>query len=438
MSSSVRCRYWIREPEFKEGIRILRGAPKSGATNWMVYNSSKCMPVDHGVNLVTVIFKHSLTDTDSENDKVLPGLAFDTLAEAKKELRLTGTLALRKWRSFNINGRKVLLYVDLFQVIKSNSHRLSWKRGFYKASRTALENAKQNAMFTWLCLQSYMTSPLINSILFRVNGDWTAFDQRFGNVIETHARVAKYADPDDPYNIFNTFFKAMLLESAQVKKYLYDRSGRHKILDEASLRKYYPEVIPFLDMRDKAVFTLSYVAAIQNIIMSIPRLINTVDTFRGYVPLGIPDTLTLNVDDLRVGQKIVTWGFMSVSLNSQIAADFIDKRSKGSCCMLRVVIPSNEIAFLIQSASGDRRFPRNLAPFHGEEEILLPAGTVVKVLSLKGYKSYKNSQSELVTVKTAKVVIVGVKKPKLPKAKSPQIYEDPISKMKSYLEKYLQ
>jgi hypothetical protein len=267
-----------------------------------------------------------------------------------------------------------------------------------------------------------------------VNDDWTSFDQKFGSVIKTHKRVIKYANPKDPYNIFNTFFKAMFVESAEVGKFLYDPSGKHKIFDEKTLIRYYPEMKPFLDMKDNAEFTLAYVSAIQEIILSVPRLINSVETFRGYTPLGIPDTLTLDIDDLKNGQKITTWGFMSVSLSSEIAADFLDNSSR--CCMLKVIIPSHMVAFLIQSNSRDKKYPMNLSPFHGEEEILLPAGTVVQVTKKKGLHAYKNGKGKIITTKTARVTVVGLKAPKLPTtttAVTNNVTTHPLENMRSLL-----
>lgn len=417
--------YWVQAPEFGKGQRWLHGVHNTKVANWKVIVPK---PPD-SINLVVVLFRQR--EKTEKTNAILPGLAVNTLMEAEQTLGMR-LRVLQRWHTLGKFARiprtgPVEIYVDLFQL--KQTHQLSWKRGFYIASRKAIKAAKENSMFTWLCLQSYMTSPLINSILFAVNGDWTRFDQRFGDVIKTHKRVQKYANPKEPYNTFNTFFKAMLLESAQVGKYLYDRSNRHKVLDEQALRTYYPEVVPFLDMQDKAAFTLAYVSALQNVIFSIPRLINGVDSFRGYAPLGIPDTLTLDVEDLRVGQQITTWGFMSVSLSAQIAADFADQSAK--CCLLSVIIPSNQIAFLIQSSSSDLRFPRSLAPFHGEEEILLPAGTVVRVRKIKGERAFKTTKGKIVTLKTAKVEVVNIKKPKLPAMGSMSSLkpENPVGKM---------
>jgi len=256
-----------------------------------------------------------------------------------------------------------------------------------------------------------MTTPVINAILFPLNGDWTKFDEEFSNVIQTHLRVKKYSDPADPYNIFNTFFKAMLIESAKVGKFFHDRTGKFKIMTEDEMILYYPEMEPFLTM-DNAYFTLTYVSAIQNAILSVPKLINPVYSFRGYSPLGIPGTLTLDIDEFKIGEEITTWGFMSVSLISKVSASFL--KAELRCCMLKVVIPESMYAFMIQSDVNDKQFPRNLAPFEGEQEILLPAGTIVRFVKNKGLKKFLTMSNETIEVKTAVVEVVGFETPILP------------------------
>ena len=387
--------------------RLLHPHKSNSDVNWKVMPQfPPASDVDYFV-VVLFRFKQSRRNR-KEFGNILPGLAFLTVDDAQKMLKQPFGGALNEWHVFR-QDKNIQFLVDTFH---HQIRALSWKRGFYKASRAVIQSARKSNIFAWLCLQSYMTSPLINSILFKVNGDWTAFDQKFGDVIKTHKRVMKYADSRDPYNIFNTFFKAMFVESAEVGKFLYDPSGRHKVVDEKTLRQYYPEVEAWLDMKDKAEFALGYALAIENIILTVPRLINSVETFRGYTPLGIPDTLTLDIDDLKHGQKITTWGFMSVSLSSEIATDFLDAGQ--GCCMLKVIIPSNMVAFLIQSHSRDKKFPMNLSPFHGEEEILLPAGTVIQVTKKKGSRAYKNGEGKIVTTKTARVTVVSLKTPKLP------------------------
>jgi len=421
--------YYVHKREFVKKQRLLHPHKKHGEINWKILPHANVFRLQLDTdNFVVVLFKFTKQAKRREFGAVLPGVAFRTLEEAEKVLKQKIT-RFNSWQPWKAD-KNVLIFVDTFY---RRSKALSWKRGFYKASMAVINHARQHDIFTWLCLQSYMTTPLINSILFAANGDWTSFDQKFGNVIKTHKRVSKYADPKDPYNIFNTFFKAMLVESAEVGKFLYDRSGKHKISNEKTLRQYYPEMVPFLDMKDKADFTLAYISAIQEVILSVPRLINSVETFRGYTPLGIPDTLTLDIDDLTNGQKITTWGFMSVSLSSEIAADFLDDSAQ--CCMLKVIIPSHMVAFLIQSHSRDKKFPKNLSPFYGEEEILLPAGTVVQVTKKKGLRAYKNAKGNIITTKTAQVTVVDLKAPKLPKTTLgvENVTKHPLEKMRSLM-----
>lgn len=286
------------------------------------------------------------------------------------------------------------------------------RRGFYKQSKLLLETLRETDMFNWLCLQSYMTTPVINSLLFRVNGDWTKFDQTFGDVINTHYRVKKYSDPKDPYNIYNTFFKAMIVESAKVNKFLLDSTGGGVIESKEDLLRHYPDVKTFIEMEDKAKFTLEYALAIQSAILSIPKLINPIQSYRGYTPLNIPDTLTLDVENLEVGQEITNWGFMSVSLDSRVSAAFLKPALK--CCMLKIKIPANMPAFLIQSDPSDPVFPESLAPFEGEQEILMPAGTVVRIIKKTGLKDYMRADGSKISIRTAYAEAIGYMEPVTP------------------------
>lgn len=282
-------------------------------------------------------------------------------------------------------------------------------REFYKASKLKLLKLREKDFFTWLSIHSYMMSPIINVILFEANGDWTKFDQTFSNVVESRIRIKKYSDSKDPYNIFNTWYKGLLIEGAAAGKYLKDRSGKHQVVTYEELVTYYPEMKPYLTLKNKAKFTFLYAQALQNAILSIPRLLNTLQTYRGYSPLNIPGTLTLDVDNYEIGQEITTWGFMSISLNKDVSAMFAD--AKQGCCMLKIILPPETPAFLIQSDPSDPSFPKSLAPFDDEEELLLPVGIVLKIVRKPGQKEYVTRDGKSVFLKTAYAVVTGRKDP---------------------------
>tara|TARA_R110002072_G_scaffold45565_5_gene126889 strand:- start:86440 stop:87744 length:1305 start_codon:yes stop_codon:yes gene_type:complete len=308
-----------------------------------------------------------------------------------------------------INPVPISLDAKISDVFKQKACARHQCRGFYKASKNQLEMLRANDFFTWLSIHSYMMSPIINIMLFEVNGDWTKFNQTFSDVVKTRYRIRKYSNERSPYNIFNTFYKGLLIEGGENGKYLGDRSGEHIVESYNDLVKYYPEMKPYLTMRDKAEFTLAYAISLNNAILSIPRLLNSLDTYRGYTPLNIPDTLTLNVDDMNIGQEITNWGFMSISLNKGLSAMFAD--AKQSCCMLKVILPPDTPAFLIQSSVDDPNFPKSLAPFDDEEELLLPVGIVLRITKKPGMKSYTTRDGKSIQLKTAHATVVGRKTP---------------------------
>lgn len=292
--------------------------------------------------------------------------------------------------------------VDTSGSEKCERHRC---RGFYKASKKQMQYLRKNDFFTWLCIHSYMMSPIINVMLFEVNGDWTNFNQTFSNVVETRYRIKKYSDPDDPYNIFNTFFKGLLIEGAAKGKFLTDKSRKRKITTFDDLVRYYPETLPYLTMQNKAQFVLEYAIRMTNAILSVPPLTNSLQSFRGYTPLNIPGTLTLDVDSYEIGDEIVNWGIMSLSLDRAVSAMFGDVTQ--ACCMLKIIIPSGTSVLMIQSDPDDPSFPKSLAPFDPESEVLVSPGTILRIVKNTGVKTYIDMKGSTVNLKTAYAEIVG-------------------------------
>lgn len=299
-------------------------------------------------------------------------------------------------------------------------------RGFYKSSKEQLHKLRKDDFFTWLSIHSYMMAPIINVMLFAANGDWTKFDQKFSNVVETRIRVKKYSDPKDPYNIFNTFYRGLIVEGGEKGKFLADRSRKHKITGYKTLVQHYPEMRPYLAMKDKAKFTVTYAKALNSAINSIPRLLHTLQTYRGYTPLNLPGTLTLDSEHLDIGQEIVNWGFMSVSLNVNVSAMFGD--AKQACCLMKIILPPETPAFLIQSDPEDPSFPKSLAPFDDEEEILIGYGAILRITRKVGLKKYTTRDGKEVELKTIYAMVVGFKEPLMaaPKTSYDELNPDPI------------
>lgn len=93
-------------------------------------------------------------------------------------------------------------------------------RGFYKASKAQLIRLRKENFFAWFNIHSYMMSPVINVMLFEVNGDWRKFNNTFSNIVETRLRIKRYSDRRNPYDIFNTWYKGLLVEGGKKGKYL--------------------------------------------------------------------------------------------------------------------------------------------------------------------------------------------------------------------------
>ena len=251
-------------------------------------------------------------------------------------------------------------------------------RGFYTESIKLMKRYLATDMFTWMCFQSFKTSPVINAMLFKVNGDLTKLDDKFGDVIKTKARVAAASKGGNQYSIFNTFFATCLQEAYAVGRPLLDPRTHAPIFDERTLVQAYPQIAPMLRMRNSA-FTRLYVMTINNAINSIPKLVKPVKGWRGYSPLNLPNTLTLDTSHLKVGQEITNWAFMSVSLDSRVSTLFLNLTKR--CCMLRVTIPAGFPVFMISSDSSDFNYPQDLSPWR-QMEILLPVGCVFRVTRL--------------------------------------------------------
>lgn len=105
--------------------------------------------------------------------------------------------------------------------------------------------------------------------------------------------------------------------------------------------------------------------------------------FRGYAPIGLPNTLTLRPSQMQVGQEITNWGFMSISLDYRVSTLFVGKKTNPGCCFLDISVPSNFPAFLVSSDSSDRNFPEDLTPWK-QLEILMPVGCVFRVMKTTG------------------------------------------------------
>ena len=287
------------------------------------------------------------------------------------------------------------------------------RRGFYKASVRKMESIYKNDIFGWFAIQIYMHSPFINKILFAVKGDWTKFNNKFEDIYKSHARIAKYAVQSNPYDKFRTFFLDMLVVWQSGARRLGASKGK-KILSQQELLAAYPKLTPYFKMSN-AQFTFAFASHIQHAITSIPKTSLHLYVWRGYSVLNIPDTLTIDIDRLQVGQQFTTWGFTSVAIDSRVSAAFLKENPSPSCCLLRVLIPKNNNVFLISGEADDPNYSDSAFVTHGQTEILLAAGTIVQVIQkqtpiMVPRGMNKKHQLKPLYTKWADVVVVGRKK----------------------------
>lgn len=189
----------------------------------------------------------------------------------------------------------------------------------------------------------------------------------------------------DKYSIYGTFFATALRQAVEIGRPLIGPKSRQPVTTKKALLQEFPQMRAPLKMKSKAAFTRLYIKTLEKLIFRIPRTPKgrNIRGFRGYTPIGLPNTLTLRPSQMRIGQEITNWGFMSVSLDYRVSTLFVGRKTQPACCFLDVTIPPGFSAFLISSDSSDRDFPNDLTPWK-QLEILLPVGCVFRVIQTTG------------------------------------------------------
>ena len=286
------------------------------------------------------------------------------------------------------------------------------RRGFYKASIKKMKDLYKNDIFGWFAIQIYMHSPFINKLLFATNGDWSKFNNRFDDIYKSHARIKRRTNPANPYDKFNTFFADTLhMWQFEFRKVILGDAGGKYIRTQKDLLSAYPKLKPYFKMSN-ARFAYQFALHIQKAITSIPKSVTPLYAYRGYTVLNIPNTLTIDVDSMYIGQRIVTWGFTSISVTSEVSAGFLKQQvyvNQPTCCLLRVLIPANHNIFLISGTTKDRKYSSTALVTHGQAEILLPAGTILQVTHKQQPMSVMRDFSTIpIYTKWADVMVVGI------------------------------
>jgi hypothetical protein len=269
-------------------------------------------------------------------------------------------------------------------------------RGLYKNSLQKIEWAYKNDILAWFAVQHYLAYSYINAPLFKVNGDWSKFNNDFNGM--------NSANPTLPRNKFTIFFYHALQWQRKTNRYI----GNYGPIDtEAQLLRAFPKLQRFFQMSN-ADFMYEFVTRFQNLIQSVPPSRSVTHTFRGYVAINIPNTLSVDISALRIGQEITTWAFMSVALDPMIAARYV----RAGCCYLHLTIPPGFRFMQLSGYDKDDNFEDvNLSTMQ-QTECVLPAGTIVRIdriyaPSQRYALSFEGKYSTVIT-KSADVTVIGV------------------------------
>lgn len=252
------------------------------------------------------------------------------------------------------------------------------KTSWYRDSKKLIEDLMFADMFAWLCIQSYMYSPLINGLLFKASGDFSKIEKNYGDLFATRARLAAATKGvKNPYAPFNVFFRGMFIDAAKTGKYLILSDGSQmRVVSEENLIRGWPQLAGPLKIKNTAAFVRLYTNTLIGLIGRIGPSKAPVPAFRSYTAQNIPNTWTIEPKKLRVGQEITNWGFMSYSLDNRTSSQFI--QDGATCCMISTMFPTGTRLFLISTDSSDKEFPTHLTPWF-QYELLLPPGCRFRV-----------------------------------------------------------
>jgi len=283
---------------------------------------------------------------------------------------------------------------------------------FYLVSAQELIRLKREDIFAYLCLSHYGQQSAVNPILFKTEGNWMRFKD-YMNLVPNFDRMM---DPKDPYDIWDKFFKSMLKLAPGFGFPFTDRSDKIIITKKNELIRHYPEMRPYLEMADKVLFVRLYISAIQGVILNIPKQPFPFMAWRGYSPLAVPNSLSMNILNYQPGQQIINWGLASISLDHRISSSFADVDQ--ACCMMYIQVPAGFPAFMLTSDTSDAYFPHIPTPY-SQMEILLPPGTIFQIGNYMGRRTYSpydkmtnpyDNVNIQISLETIEVYIVGIAK----------------------------
>lgn len=268
---------------------------------------------------------------------------------------------------------------------------------FYLESAKLLKRLKRSDVFAYLCLSHYGQQSAINPILFKVEGNW----HRFGEFLYIVPRFNI-----NPFDVWQIFFRDLIGLAPTFGRPFTDKSGRIVVTTLEQLLYYYPEMRPYLQIQDKVLFAQLYISAITSAILSIPKS-GPLISWRGYTPVSVPNSLSMNILEYRPGQRVTNWGLASISLDHAVSSAFANVQQ--ACCMMYIHIPANFPAFMLTSDASDTWFPQIPTPY-SQMEILLPPGIIFQIGNRMGRRMYKpyNQEGRQFEIETIEVYVVGM------------------------------
>lgn len=285
-------------------------------------------------------------------------------------------------------------------IIMDPKKPLFLRRGLYKSSLQQIEWAYKNDILAWFGVQHYLAYSHINAPLFKVNGDWSKFNNDFNGM--------KTPSPGLPRTKFYVFFYHALQWQRKTNRFI---ENNQYIETEADLLRAFPKLQKYFKMSNSR-FMFEFVVHFQNLIQSVPPSRFPTNAFRGYTAINIPNTLSVDIGSLKIGQEITTWAFMSVALDATIAARY----AQSGCCFLRLTIPPGFRFMQLSGYNNDSNFENvNLSTLQ-QTEAVLPAGTIVRIDKIYYPSTIPavsfSGQNFSVNTKSADVTVIGVARKK--------------------------
>lgn len=321
---------------------------------------------------------------------------------------------IRDMDSLGFFRTKEIASIGLPAAIPFSLIEASWltQTRFYKASIAKMRDLLYHDPLAWWGFQIYQQNSYFNTILFRVKADWTKFNNRFDDVGYQWDEISKFLTPANPYGKFATFFASTLFstwrwqESASQRGFAFP-GGVKRINSPNELIQTFPQLVPYFKMSN-ARFTWEILYKMQQTILSMPRIRSEVYVWRGYAPLNLPNTLTLDISRLKVKQRITTWAFLSVAIDPVISALFVHPTpSTLNCCMLRITIPPGHPVFLLSGNKAHPEYQKYSLVLRDATEILLPAGVIVEITKKSRPRRFKNQDGSEFISKMADAKVVG-------------------------------